>query len=321
MHNAHPAYPEVQLPQEASCSAVAILQDARSRVSSASIEPREVKSLPAAVANLHEIRQHMSGKRLLIFLDYDGTLTPIVSDPELAFLSPSMRATISQLSQHKKVAIVSGRSREKVQNFVQLSSLVYAGSHGFDIAGPGGLRHKIAEAALPTIAATGNALRERLKGIPGVQIEDNQFSMSVHWRNTPQEFRSVVYNVTIDEVQRRDGIQYTAGKCVYEVRPKLPGTAVWNKGEAMRFLLDYLSEASLASGETPHEGSVDGVLPIFIGDDTTDEDAFAVLHELGGLGFLVASPAETERPRQTYATHVLADCAEVETLLSAFISM
>merc|ERR1712110_582997 len=291
--------------------------DARAHMPSASIQPREVKSLPVAVANLHEIRQNVSGKRLLIFLDYDGTLTPIVSDPELAFLSPGMRATISQLSQHKKVAIVSGRSREKVQ----VSSLVYAGSHGFDIAGPGGFRHKIAEAALPTLAATGNALRERLKGIPGVLIEDNKFSVSVHWRNTPQEFRAAVFNVTMDEVQRRDGIQYSAGKCVYEIRPKLPGTAVWNKGEAMRFLLDYLSEASLASGETPHEGGVDGVLPIFIGDDTTDEDAFAVLHELGGLGFLVASPAETERPRQTYATHVLADCAEVETLLSEFISL
>ena len=73
-----------------------------------------------------------------MFLDYDGTLTPIVSDPDAATLSDHMRDAVGKLSDKATVAIVSGRAREKLRNFVQLPELYYAGSHGFDIDGPGG---------------------------------------------------------------------------------------------------------------------------------------------------------------------------------------
>ena len=74
-----------------------------------------------------------------MFLDYDGTLTPIVSDPDAATLSDHMRDAVGKLSDKATVAIVSGRAREKLRNFVQLPELYYAGSHGFDIDGPGGI--------------------------------------------------------------------------------------------------------------------------------------------------------------------------------------
>ena len=74
----------------------------------------------------------------MVFLDYDGTLTPIVSDPDAATLSDHMRDAVGKLSDRATVAIVSGRAREKLRNFVQLPELYYAGSHGFDIDGPGG---------------------------------------------------------------------------------------------------------------------------------------------------------------------------------------
>ena len=74
----------------------------------------------------------------MVFLDYDGTLTPIVSDPDAATLSDHMRDAVGKLSDKATVAIVSGRAREKLRNFVQLPELYYAGSHGFDIDGPGG---------------------------------------------------------------------------------------------------------------------------------------------------------------------------------------
>ena len=75
----------------------------------------------------------------MVFLDYDGTLTPIVSDPDAATLSDHMRDAVGKLSDRATVAIVSGRAREKLRNFVQLPELYYAGSHGFDIDGPGGI--------------------------------------------------------------------------------------------------------------------------------------------------------------------------------------
>ena len=87
-----------------------------------------------------------------MFLDYDGTLTPIVSDPDAATLSDHMRDAVGKLSDKATVAIVSGRAREKLRNFVQLPELYYAGSHGFDIAGPNGLAHEVAADKLPILA-------------------------------------------------------------------------------------------------------------------------------------------------------------------------
>jgi len=304
-----------------SCRAVHLLKEVRALAASSPLEARDAASLPRALAVLDEIRSRLLGKRLVIFLDYDGTLTPIVSNPEEAFMSASMRATVDKLSAAKKVAIISGRGRERVKDFVQLPSLYYAGSHGHDISGPGGLRHRIAEDALPALASARESLRAQLASIPGAAVEDNEFSVSVHWRNTPVERRAEVENVTRREVERWHDLKYTQGKCVYEVRPELPGAPVWNKGEAVRYLLDHLLSDAAHTQQTDDGDEESDVVPIYIGDDLTDEDAFAVLHELGGLSFLVAGRGESERPRETYGTHVLADCAEVELLLSALGSI
>lgn len=293
--------------------------DLNVRATSTELEARDASTLPRALAVLDEIRDRLAGRRVVVFLDYDGTLTPIVSNPEDAVLSTSMRAAVDRLSQSKRVAIVSGRGREKVEQFVQLSSLFYAGSHGHDISGPSGLRHQIAEDALPTLSAVRAALVARLADVPGASVEDNKFSVSVHWRNVPHERRAAVENATRDEVSRWEGLRYTTGKCVYEVRPALPSASTWNKGEAVRYLLDYLSSDAVHE-QGAAAAADEEIVPIYVGDDTTDEDAFAVLHELGGLSFLVASTGETERPRETFGTHVLADCAEVETLLNALAS-
>jgi len=79
----------------------------------------------------------------VVFLDYDGTLTPIVSDPDAAILSDQMRSAVGKLAERATVAIVSGRAREKLRNFVQIPELYYAGSHGFDIDGPNGCGRRL----------------------------------------------------------------------------------------------------------------------------------------------------------------------------------
>ncbi len=73
---------------------------------------------------------------MAVFLDYDGTLTPIVRDPDAAFMSQDMRDAVRRVSELFPSAIISGRGREKVEQFVQLGGLFYAGSHGMDIVGP-----------------------------------------------------------------------------------------------------------------------------------------------------------------------------------------
>lgn len=91
---------------------------------------------PCILASFDRFLSLASGKRLVVFLDYDGTLTPIVSDPDLALISESMRGTVKRVAQTFPTAIISGRGRKKVESFVQLDELFYAGSHGLDIKGP-----------------------------------------------------------------------------------------------------------------------------------------------------------------------------------------
>ena len=106
--------------------------------------------LPSALDLIDEIIAISGGKRPS-FLDYDGTLTPIVSHPEDAWLSDSMRQTLRSLAARVPVAILSGRDLDDVRGRVLVDGIVYAGSHGFDIAGAGGLRRELG-AALSTCA-------------------------------------------------------------------------------------------------------------------------------------------------------------------------
>lgn len=91
---------------------------------------------PCALRQLDNLLASLSRKRVVVFLDYDGTLTPIVSNPDEAKMSQRMRQVVREVGETFPTAIISGRGRAKVENFVQLPELFYAGSHGLDIKGP-----------------------------------------------------------------------------------------------------------------------------------------------------------------------------------------
>ena len=138
--------------------------------------------IPSALEHLQEIAGD-SG-RAAVFLDYDGTLTPIVSQPEDAWLSDSMRQTLRELAARAPVvAILSGRDLDDVRRRVNIDSIVYGGSHGFDIAGPRGLRRQMATEFLPTLDLAEKELHEALDGISGARVERKRFSIAAHYRN------------------------------------------------------------------------------------------------------------------------------------------
>src|SRR5919201_2049219 len=137
--------------------------------------------IPPALKYIREIARHRG--RLAVFLDYDGTLTPIVSDPKDAWLSDSMRQTLRLLAARVPVAILSGRDLDDVRGRVLVDGVVYAGSHGFDIAGAGGLRRVLGAAYLPMLDAAETELREALDEIPGAQLERKHFAVAAHYRN------------------------------------------------------------------------------------------------------------------------------------------
>src|SRR5713101_3770575 len=139
--------------------------------------------IPSALDRLDKIVAPPRGKRFAVFLDYDGTLTPIVDHPEDAWLSDSMRQVLRELAARVPVAILSGRDLDDVRRRVDLDGIVYAGSHGFDIAGPRGLRKQVATECLPKLDIAEKELHEALDGIPGARVERKHFSIAVHYRN------------------------------------------------------------------------------------------------------------------------------------------
>src|SRR5207245_10928377 len=112
-----------------------------------------------------EIVAEMGACRLGVFLDYDGTLTPIVSRPEKAALSNSTRQTLQKLAAQAPGPILSGRDLEDIRHRVGIGGQVYAGSHAFDIAAPRGLRNDIATDFLSLLEAAAREAKERLAGI------------------------------------------------------------------------------------------------------------------------------------------------------------
>jgi trehalose 6-phosphate phosphatase len=252
--------------------------------------------IPSALEHVQEIAQ--SGDRLAVFLDYDGTLTPIVSHPEDAWLPESMRQTLGSLAARVPVAILSGRDLDDVRGRVHVDGIVYAGSHGFDIVRAGGLRRELGAAYLPVLDAAETELREALDEIPGAQLERKHFSVAAHYRNVNENDAFKVAAAVDAVAARHRELRRINGKKVYELLPDID----WNKGKAVLWLLETLE---LERGSA---------LPIFIGDDRTDEDAFSAL-EKRGVGILVS-----EQPQVTAASYCLNNPDEVERFLEELIA-
>lgn len=248
----------------------------------------EGRRLPDALEQFGEIEARIGTSRPAIFLDYDGTLAPIAPRPELAVLSDEMRETVRGLSRLCTVAVISGRDRKDVEALMGLDDLVYAGSHGFDIAGPDGFRMENEEAAgfEPDLAKADAGLRSLLADVEGVLVERKRYAIAVHYRLVaPGDVDKVEAAVDATVAGAADRLRRTGGKKVFEIRPRFP----WDKGRAVLWLLDALG---LDRAD---------VLPFYLGDDETDEDAFMALRARG-IGIMVGPP-----PHETAAHYGLSD--------------
>ncbi|CAL9757803.1 unnamed protein product [Musa acuminata subsp. burmannicoides] len=274
---------------------------------------------PSALSSFKQITNHAKYKKIVLFLDYDGTLSHIVDNPEHAFMSNAMRTAVKNVAKYFSTAIVSGRSCHKVvYKFVKLGELYYAGSHGMDIMGPVIKNESISDLPGCTISIEeqGNEvilfqpakefllminevqsfLKEVTKDIEGVIVESNKFCVSVHYRLVDEKDWPKVVHCVHRVLKDYPHLQVTHGRRVLEVRPIID----WNKGKAVEFLLEYLGLRTS-----------DDVLPIYVGDDRTDEDAFKILREgKCGYGILVTSV-----PKQTNAIFSLRDPTEVSSVV------
>ena len=251
---------------------------------------------PGALAHWDELAARLREARPVVFLDYDGTLTPIVSRPDEAVLSGEMREAVRRVARRFPTTVVSGRGREDVSTLVDLPELNYAGSHGFDISGPkseGDLKHEAAAEVEPVIEEVTRRLKRELAEVEGTVVEPKRFTVAVHYRLVDERQVEAVESAVESAVEAHDELQLAHGKKVFEIRPALD----WDKGKAVLWILEALE--------------LDGpdTLPLYLGDDTTDEDAFQALEDRG-LGFVVFV-----EPRPTAAGYQLQDVTEVREFL------
>ncbi len=214
--------------------------------------------------------------RMLLALDFDGTLAPIVPVPDDAALLPAAHDAIGRLLQRPDtmVAVVSGRALADVRRRVDFAGVYYAGNHGLEIEGPDVHRlHAGADAAARLLADCATALRATFADEPDVLVEDKRLTLSVHYRLVDDPVRASGIRARVAACcGGRAGLTLTEGKKVVEVRPDVD----WHKGRATTFLVDTLLGADA------------GAPVVYIGDDRTDEDAFRALHGRGE-GVLVAA--------------------------------
>ncbi len=238
--------------------------------------------------------------QVLLCLDYDGTLSPIVREPAAARLAGSTREILRRLAgtEHITLAVISGRGLEDVRNRVGLEGVIYAGNHGLEIRGPSlDYLNPSARRARPALRAAARKLVRQLASIEGAEVEDKGLTLSVHYRRVrPPErdrVRETVFKVIAPARSRRT-IRVGEGKMVIEIRPPTP----WNKGNAVNLLR---REAGKSGVGTP--------LPVYVGDDRTDEDAFRVLAG-EGITIKVGPPGV-----KTLARYRLSGVGEVKEFL------
>lgn len=235
-----------------------------------------------ALGRWASLKRRLAGAGLFIFLDYDGTLSPVAETPGEASTPAETRRLLEALAKKPrcKVAVISGRSVQDVKKKVGIGGVIYSGNHGLELEGPGfrfqSPLTKGYRAALRSIKAE---LLKKLFRVKGVILEDKGLSLSLHYRlvdknDVPRVKAAFHKAVTLYVARGR--IKAGLGKMVLEVRPPLD----WDKGKAVLWLLGRQKFGD--------------VLPVYLGDDLTDEDAFRALKGKG-LTICVGPPRRLSR--------------------------
>lgn len=251
--------------------------------------PRVDKAALKSQPTLERVLQRAPRTHFSLYVDFDGTLAPLVAKPEQACLPREVRGTLRRLAIHMPVAIVSGRALVGLQQKVGLPALYYAGSHGLEIEGPGlsFTPPELMRWAKP-IARAQARMRRVIGDVLGLLWEEKRWGFAVHDRLVADALRPHI-ETTVSRISEEEGLTLQRGKRVYDVMPPL----AWDKGEAVRFLRMHHEEASLRT-------------PIYIGDDETDVHGFRAVEPDGfsmGVGAAEAARRAQFRLQDPVAVH------------------
>lgn len=214
--------------------------------------------------NMSEIKKTVFHKNIFMFLDYDGTLTPIVGTPDKAVISGEMRSLIIKLKDIIPVAIISGRALKDVKARVGIEDIIYAGNHGAEIWD--GKKEIVSQGTAENRRLLEDILlrlKKETSHIKGVLLEDKGITASLHFRNVNVRQVGEIFSI-LEKIakEHEEDLRFIIGKKVFEIRP----VNIWNKGDAVSWIIENMGEQRF---------------PVYIGDDTTDEDAYSVLKNRG----------------------------------------
>ncbi|OAQ54475.1 trehalose-phosphatase [Natrinema mahii] len=258
--------------------------------------PRPLEDgFPAVRASLAD------AERLLVCLDFDGTLAPIVDEPDAARPTDDNRRAVARLADHQDVttAVVSGRALRDVRDRID-GPAIYAGNHGLELARRGSIAvHPVARKRAARIDRLCAVLETTLASIPNVRIENKRLSGTVHFRSVPPAARPVARRLTTAVFEAFSGgaLELSRGKRILEIGPSIP----WGKGNAVELI---------AADKPP------GTATVYVGDDVTDESAFRAV-EPGGIGVRVGGDGPSAA---SYRVESPAGVASLLSLLEDVVS-
>ena len=260
-----------------------------------------LKSLNSALCREIEFKFKLKDRIPIVFLDYDGTLVPIITNPNDSYLSQETFDILSNLKKFCEIGIISGRDLNDVKPRINLDGITYMGNHGFEIIDSS--NNSFQQNQWLNFVSLFNQiefeLNSSLKNIDNIQIERKKYSISIHYRQL-NNFDISKLEVIIDQnVSNYSSLKKINGKKIFEIVPNVN----WNKGKALIFLLNKLNLKS------------NDIIPIYVGDDVTDETVFLSIRDIG-VGIVVG-----DDDRLTFAKYSLKCHNDVKLFLKNLISI
>jgi trehalose-phosphatase len=207
-------------------------------------------------------------RSFFLFLDFDGTLVPIQNDPTKCVLSPKIKGQLEAIALSGKacIAILTGRTVSDVRDRVNIQDVYYGGNHGIVISGPRvNYTHPDALSGKHIIDKVCREIEQEIGNIEGAFIEKKKFGFTLHYRMAKKDDKALIqrafHRITAENSDAQT-VTVMRGKKVLELAPNVS----WDKGTAALFILQELKR---------------NYLPIYVGDDLTDETAFKTLNENG----------------------------------------
>ena len=214
------------------------------------------------------VRKRLAGRRALLLSDFDGTLAELVPIPGEAAMADAVRVELDRLAAHAMITlgVVSGRRLMDVRSRVGDTPEFVAGLHGLEIVAPDEMFvHPVLEEVAPVIRDLARAAARDLSSLPGVLVEDKTFGLTCHVRQASPEDAAralELFRALAAPAVERGLLRLLPGSKIFELVPAVD----WHKGRAVEWIR--------AREQARH---TDSMSVIYLGDDRTDEDAFAVL--------------------------------------------